>query len=390
MATSLTVTKALLPGHLFARRSAGIVRLGHLLLLTLGLMMLGGQAFALTMGELVVHSSPGKPLRASISLALQNGEQLAELQVSLASAESYAQQNIDYPTFLGGLRIGLLSTGEDSARIQLFGEQAWQGEGAVLMLKAVWPQGQLSKRFRLREVNLDETAGEQQLRYVEVTENETLDEIAMRLSAGTNRSYLHMMYALFLANPEAFYRDNMNNLKREVRLRVPTSSELYALRDADVFRTVREHYELWQLQQDVSAASISKDAAPAPDEGKRAEFQQQLRQLDENNESLQRRNAELKARLARLEKQIEKVTDQVLDYPPAVTPAPARHEPDSVVQPQPVEKQVTAEAAKEQESGSQVGDGGLPGHIMLMVMLLSLSGGVVVWRYAAGRQENDS
>ncbi len=41
-----------------------------------------------------------------------------------------------------------------------------------------------------------------------------------------------MMYALFLANPDAFYHGNMNNLKGGVRLRVPTEEALFQLTDA--------------------------------------------------------------------------------------------------------------------------------------------------------------
>lgn len=383
MARYPTVTYTVSPRHYFARLQQGFARLG----IGLGLLVLSGQVAALTMGDLVVHSRPGKPLRASIPVTLQ-GENLTELKVTFAPAEFYEQQQLERPTFLDSVRIGLLSTGKSSAKIQLFGEQAWKGEEAILMLQAVWPQGELSGRFRLRGVNPDNEAEEQTPRFVEVAENETLDAIAMRLSAGTNRSYLHMMYALFLANPEAFYRDNMNNLKRGVRLRVPTGAELYALKDAEVFRIVRQQYEQWLDQQNEGTGnSLVMGGKQTSTQGEAPhELQQQLQQLGEDNDSLQRRNAELKARLARLEQQIGQVTEQVLNYRPPTQAALG--ESESAAHPPPAEKKASPEPAAEKKMDGVVAAKGLPGYVMFIVLFLALGGGVLVWRYTAGRQVN--
>ena len=361
-----------------------VLRFGRGLLPGAACLLLSGHAVALTLGDLVVHSRPGQPLRASIPLTLEGEEQLSRLHVTLATAEAYEQQRLERPPFLEAMHIGLLARGEASARIQLHGEQPWRGEEAILLLQAVWPQGELSQRFRLAGVAPDEEGEGQTPLFVEVAENETLDTIAMRLSAGRNRSYLHMMYALFLANPEAFYRGNMNNLKGGASLRVPAGDELYRLSDAQVFGGIRRQYEQWQQQReqaslpttragaalsgmsDAEAAALNLKAGPEV-------LQQQLEQLAEENETIQRRNEELKGRLARLEQQMQQMTERVLDYPQREQSAPAAPKPPPEVAPE------------EPGAGKAAGEG-LPVAVLLGAMLLGLGAVVLIWRYAAARQ----
>lgn len=397
MARYLIATNNALAGIRIALVQQCVARLGRGLLLGVGLMVASGPVAALTIGELVVHSRPGKVFRASVPLTLQGEEKLAELQVDLATAEIYAEQQLEHPAFIDGMHIGLLATGENSARIQLFGQQVWQGEEALLVLYAVWPQGQLSRRFRLAEVELDKDNAEENPRFVEVAGNETLDAIAMRLSVGSTRSYLHMMYALFLANPEAFYRGNMNNLKQGASLRVPTGAELYAMKDAEVFRAIRRQFEDWRQQQEVPVVAptqagamlsqISDAQSAALDlKGDPHALQQQLQQLGKDNESIERRNAELKARLARLEQQIDQVSEQVLDYPSPPQAGPV--EDGSIANTAPDKKEASKEEEPVHVKSRPVASEGLPGYIIFIVLLLALGSGVLVWRNTAGQQSS--
>jgi FimV-like protein len=349
------------------------------MLLGAGWQLLAGEAAALTLGDLVVHSRPGEPLRGSIPLTLQGEEQLSRLHVTPATAEAYAQQQVHRPSFLEGLRIGLFSSDTTSARIQLFGELPWQGEEALLLLNVVWPEGQLSRGFHIAGVSPEADLGRHPPRFIEVAENETLDAIAIRLSEGGNRSYLHMMYALFLANPDAFYNGNMNNLKGGARLRVPSGEELYRLKNREVFDGIHRQMEQWQQQREYSPAAPTE--RPARElKSEPVALQQQLQQLAGENEAIQRRNEELKARLARLEQQMQRMTEQVLDYPTteaqsaavAAQSAAATHEP--------------ATAGSGETGSDETGSEGLPAYILLLAMALALGAGVMVRRFALDRQ----
>jgi pilus assembly protein FimV len=361
------------------------------MLLGAGWQLLAGEAAALTLGDLVVHSRPGEPLRGSIPLTLQGEEQLSRLHVTPATAEAYAQQQVHRPSFLEGLRIGLFSSDTTSARIQLFGELPWQGDEALLLLNVVWPEGQLSRGFHIAGVSPEADLGRHPPRFIEVAENETLDAIAIRLSEGGNRSYLHMMYALFLANPDAFYNGNMNNLKGGARLRVPSGEELYRLKNREVFDGIHRQMEQWQQQREYSPAA-SKQAGAVLSGTRDAErparelksepvaLQQQLQQLAGENEAIQSRNEELKARLARLEQQMQRMTEQVLDYPTA------GEQPAAAAAQSPASQESAAAQEPATAGSGEAGSEGLPAYILLLAMALALGAGVMVRRFALDRQ----
>jgi len=346
-------------------------------------------AQALTLGDLVVRSHPGQPLRAAIPLQLQTGEQLAQVRVTLADAEAYSAEHIQRQAVLNGMRIALLAKSEGHARIELYGEKVWQGQGAVLLLKVNWPQGEFMQRFQLAAVTQAESQVAATPLYVEVGENETLDSIAIRLSRGSNRSYLHMMYALFKANPDAFYRGNMNNLKHGAKLRVPTEAELYQLSDAAVFRGIREQYAAWQQQREPQGAAsdagaalsgLSDEQAASLAQAKSPEaLQQQLQRLNQENEAIQQHNQELKARLAKLEQQMQQMTEQVLDYPDT------QAKPDADVVVPPAVEGEKAEAVKDTPKPKpevQVAQG-VPDSVLALVMLLVIGAAIFIWRYSA-------
>lgn len=374
-------------------------------LLLSGLCLLGSMAAeALTLGDMVVHSRPGQPLRAIIPVTLDQGEALAQIRVELATVDEYEEQQLARKAFLEGMRFALLDRGEGHARIQLYGERPWQGEEAQLLLRISWPQGQLNRSFRLAGVT--PASEKNSSRYVEVGDNDTLDAIAIRLSQDSNRSYLHMMYALFKTNPDAFYNGNMNNLKHGVRLQVPSEAEIYRLTDAEVFGGIREQYSLWRQQQPSNGASgvgaalsgmSDKEASALADSESPEALEGQLKQLADDNASMQQRNAELKARLAKLEKQMQQMSQRVLDYPEArpqeeavEAPPPSQSDMEGAAEtpeplsqpPEPVERKPQADEVKEADA--------LPTYLLFLAMLLSLGAGVLVWRYASQKQQGVS
>lgn len=342
-------------------------------------LLLAGQAAAVTLGDLVVKSEPGESLRAVIPLTLEPDESLAELQVTLASQSAYTLQNMTRPALFDGMQIALLSTGENRGRIQFFGSQPWHGEAAVMLLELNWPQGQMARRFRIAPVEVNKAAEEATPLYVEVGPNDSLADIAIRLSEHSNRSYLHMMVALYRANPDAFYRDNLNNLKSGVRLRVPTSEELYQLSDAEVFSTLREHKQRWQA--DTLQAKQKQEEA--------ARLEQQLQQVTQNNAEIEQRNEELKERLARLEKQINSMSKQVLDYevPQKTTETPVKTDQSKLeeVKMPPADKSAPEEPAVKQQASS-----GLSATWMVLLMLVVAAVVAAIWRYAPRRDKGGS
>lgn len=348
--------------------------------LLLSLLLAAPPVAALSLGDMVVRSVPGQPLRGHIPITLQDGESLEELEVRLASDEEYAQQRKHRAEVLRGLRIALINKGEGLGRVQFFGRETWHGDAALLLLSVKWPKGEMVLPYRLTAIT---QAVESSPLYVEVAQDESLDAIAIRLSKGRNRSYLHMMYALFKANPEAFYRGNMNNLKSGARLRVPSETELFRLTNHEVFSGIRRQYAEWQQMREskqrpgseagAALAAMSEEQAERLDlSGDATELLKRLQQVRAVGARMERENDLLRQRLQELEQRAQTMAAEVLDDSGSVIPAsvaaavpvPAAESVERVTpQPQPIKEEKPAVKEKEAEATSkgQPGEGDTEG-----------------------------
>lgn len=99
-----------------------------------------------------------------------------------------------------------------------------------------------------------------------VAANDTLWEIANQ-ARPEGVSVNQMMVAMLRANPDAFYQNNINNLKRGVILRMPTQEELEAVESQAANTEVSEQYALWrEYRAQVAGAAIPQEAVPAVEE----------------------------------------------------------------------------------------------------------------------------
>ncbi|MCW8808462.1 MAG: fimbrial protein FimV, partial [Rhodanobacter sp.] len=95
-----------------------------------------------------------------------------------------------------------------------------------------------------------------------VQHGQTLSGIAHRTApAGTDMN--QMLLALKQANPDAFYRDNINALKSGVVLRVPTSAEVKALTAAAALAEVRRQNSDWRARTTVRPTTVADAATRA-------------------------------------------------------------------------------------------------------------------------------
>jgi pilus assembly protein FimV len=100
-----------------------------------------------------------------------------------------------------------------------------------------------------------------------VAANDTLWEIANK-NRPDDVSVNQMMMAMLQANPDAFYKNNINNLKKGVILRMPSREELDAVDASQANKDVSEQYALWNeyREQVAGAAAMPQEAVPAVEE----------------------------------------------------------------------------------------------------------------------------
>ena len=86
-------------------------------LLLLPLLLLAGQALALGLGDIRLQSALNEPLRAEIDLLAAAPEELTNLTVQLASAETFERYGLDRPFFLVDMAFDVVASGTTSGNI---------------------------------------------------------------------------------------------------------------------------------------------------------------------------------------------------------------------------------------------------------------------------------
>ncbi|MEO8670123.1 MAG: FimV/HubP family polar landmark protein [Tahibacter sp.] len=101
--------------------------------------------------------------------------------------------------------------------------------------------------------------------YGPVSSGETLWEVASATKPDDGTNLNQMMVALLRSNPAAFYKDNINSLKRGAILRVPSADEIKAVGNAAAAAAeVRNQTEAWRSGNTNAAPTLVADTGTAP------------------------------------------------------------------------------------------------------------------------------
>ena len=259
---------------------------------------------ALGLGEISLKSALNQVLVAEIPVTADSSDDLSQLDVRLASPETFERFGLDRPQFLNTLNFTV-----DGSRILVTSSLPVSEPFVSLLLEINWPQGRLLREYTMlldppsfardgavqpaaalpatsspapavkRIERPDEraeapapiatssgadgrlVAGPDGSSYGPVRANETLWAISERLNTDNAVSLNAMMVALYRANPEAF-AGNINLLKRGAILRVPAAAELAALSDAEAASEVRSQNEAWRAGLDSSSGAARLQLVP--------------------------------------------------------------------------------------------------------------------------------
>lgn len=340
------------------------LKLSMLLALALG----SSQAAALELGQIQVKSALGQPLLAEIPLTPETPAELQNLSARLASPEDFARAGISTGRPGIPLQFSVANVGERKV-IRITSNVAINDPYLDLLVEVSSATG---KSVREYAILLDPPGGAQAAasaasspahsassratrtagstapaprqpaaahavvtsdgKFGPVERGQTLSGIA-RLTTPPGADINQTMLALKQANPDAFYRDNINALKSGAVLRVPTSQEAQAMAVAAAVAEVRRQNSDWRSGGTAtpttvadaatragtsSAPTSGSDAAdrlalvPAAEGGKSAgsrggkgeasaALRQDLARSQETLTALQQQGNELKSRLKDLE-----------------------------------------------------------------------------------------
>jgi pilus assembly protein FimV len=292
--------------------------------LAISLALIGGNALALGLGSIQVKSKLNQPLVAEIPVMADSPAEINGINVGLASAEDFQRVGLDRSRVDVPLEFAVGTDSRGQTVIKVTTHDVVREPLLDFLVAVNWPKGKLLREYtvlldppvtvpaagsasvspaqeapRARTQPLPPehpkaksapitpphaevaqakpapkpskpapappvahaaAAGE----YGPVAAGETLSEIAGATRPDDTTNMNEMMLALLKANPNAFFQDNINALKRGAILRIPSRDEIKASGSAAAAAAaVREQNQSWASNAPVAKPTlVAKTGAP--------------------------------------------------------------------------------------------------------------------------------
>ncbi|HHQ2803798.1 TPA: FimV/HubP family polar landmark protein [Pseudomonas aeruginosa] len=291
--------------------------------------LLAGQASALGVGDITLHSALNQPLDADIELLDVGDLGADEIEVRLAGADVFAAAGVERLQFLNELRFSPVLQGRGGNRIHVSSSRPVQESYLNFLVEVARPNGRIVREFtvlldplgytprmlpaarsgiepqrqsstpvpapRSAAVVVDPALLEPGDEYL-ARPNDNLWAISGRLRGAGNADRAQLMEALYQLNPQAFVNADRHRLKAGARLRLPAGYQP----ERGAPGAVKE-----------AAVEVLPPADAAVVENAPAALVEAQRQADAEAEALARQREELSQRMDDLQRQLQALQEQL-------------------------------------------------------------------------------
>jgi len=248
---------------------------------------------ALGLGEIKLKSGLNQPLDAEIILVSVRGESNEQLQGALGSSADFSRSGIDRLYFLTKIKFDTITKANGQKVLHLTTKEAVREPFLNFLVNLDWPNGRLLREYTLlldppvfdeapkarvtpppaasvkpkkvppnlkpqRVPPKPQWQGEV---YGPTSSSDTLWGIASKVRPDRSVSIQKAMVTLFEANPDAFMRGNINNLKRGAEIKVPDSDVFADISQREALRVIAEHNDNWKSGRSVKPRVVVDTSA---------------------------------------------------------------------------------------------------------------------------------
>ncbi len=290
---------------------------------------MAGQASALGVGDITLHSALNQPLDADIELLDVGDLGADEIEVRLAGADVFAAAGVERLQFLNELRFSPVLQGRGGNRIHVSSSRPVQEPYLNFLVEVARPNGRIVREFTVlldplgytprmlpaarsgiepqRQSSTPVPAPRSAAAVVDpallepgdeylARPNDNLWAISGRLRGAGNADRAQLMEALYQLNPQAFVNADRHRLKAGARLRLPAGYQP----ERGAPGAVKE-----------AAVEVLPPADAAVVENAPAALVEAQRQADAEAEALARQREELSQRMDDLQRQLQALQEQL-------------------------------------------------------------------------------
>ena len=184
---------------------------------------LATQAQALSLGQPVVQSQPGEPLRVEIPLQKVSAAEAANLQAKEADAEAYKAARIERDASLEGLTLELQERAGQRWLV-ITGKTPAKAGFVDVLLELRWATGRMVRDVGVLLGNAEGKARAPLPSHLRVQAGDTASQLAQNHKEDSV-ALDQMLLALLRSNPDAFLDNNVNRLKAGAILTLPDAAQ---------------------------------------------------------------------------------------------------------------------------------------------------------------------
>lgn len=242
-------------------------------------------AHSLGVGDIKLYSALNEKLNAEIALNLAENEDLADIIITLAAPDKFEKLGIEWSQFLSKVKFQPVVKANGKVVVRLTSDTIVQEPFLDFLVEVSWPKGDIYKEFTVlvdppvvyqrsnvvapvvsptkiksqttytntpEPINIPEAAQNNfsslavEGEFGPVNRTDSLWTVAEKVNKHGDVSIHQMMMALYKANPNAFYKKNVNALMEGKNLKIPQRSEILQLSNKQASAKFNRQMAVWQ------------------------------------------------------------------------------------------------------------------------------------------------
>ncbi len=240
-------------------------------------------AFPLGIGDIKLHSALNQNLDAEIALFVSAGENVSDINVKLAPPEKFDEAGVPWNYFLSKIKFQTIKAADGSTIIKVSSKEALREPFLDFLVEVSWDKGNLYREFTVlvdppvaytqavipvvqkpnevveakpaKNTTIAKVNTQKSKKVVKGTfsdgeygptkRNDSLWKVADKTNTYSDVTRAQMMMAIFKANPNAFYKDNVNALEAGKTLKIPEKEVILSLSKDDAQLAFKAQTDQW-------------------------------------------------------------------------------------------------------------------------------------------------